>query len=64
MHRDIKPGNILVDPEKNELFLIDWGLAEFYIPGKEYNVRVSTMQYKSPDLLMNYKYTDYTTDVW
>ena len=33
MHRDVKPQNIIVDPKKKILKLIDWGLAEFYHPG-------------------------------
>ena len=36
--RDVKPHNIMVDHEKRQLRLIDWGLAEFYHAGKEYNV--------------------------
>ena len=34
MHRDIKPLNVMIDHEKRELRLIDWGLAEFYHPGE------------------------------
>ena len=33
MHRDVKPHNVMIDHEKRELRLIDWGLAEFYHPG-------------------------------
>jgi len=33
MHRDVKPQNIIVDPKKKIVKLIDWGLAEFYHPG-------------------------------
>lgn len=39
MHRDVKPHNVMIDHEKRQLRLIDWGLAEFYHPGREYNVR-------------------------
>ena len=42
MHRDVKPHNVMIDHERRELRLIDWGLAEFYFPGKEYNVRVAS----------------------
>ncbi|KAK3020802.1 hypothetical protein RJ639_047674 [Escallonia herrerae] len=45
MHRDVKPHNVMIDHEQRKLRLIDWGLAEFYHPGKEYNVRVAS----SPD---------------
>ena len=33
MHRDVKPHNVMIDHERRELRLIDWGLAEFYHPG-------------------------------
>lgn len=46
MHRDVKPHNVMIDPVKRELRLIDWGLAEFYHPGKEYNVRVASRYFK------------------
>lgn len=46
MHRDVKPHNIMVDPSKRKLRLIDWGLAEFYRPGQEYNVRVASRYFK------------------
>lgn len=45
MHRDVKPHNVMIDHEQHKLRLIDWGLAEFYHPGKEYNVRVASRLY-------------------
>ena len=42
MHRDVKPHNVMIDPRRRELRLIDWGLAEFYHAGREYNVRVAS----------------------
>lgn len=54
MHRDIKPHNIMIDHEKKVVRLIDWGLAEFFFPGKDYNVRVSSRYYKGPELLVDY----------
>jgi serine/threonine protein kinase len=44
MHRDVKPHNVMIDHELRKLRLIDWGLAEFYFPEKEYNVRVASRQ--------------------
>lgn len=32
----------MIDHAQRKLRLIDWGLAEFYHPGKEYNVRVAS----------------------
>lgn len=64
VHRDIKPRNIVINRETQELRLIDWGLSEYYLPGKEYNVRVASRPYKGPELLVNYKLYDYSLDLW
>ncbi|KAF1742087.1 hypothetical protein MXB_3983, partial [Myxobolus squamalis] len=55
MHRDVKPQNIIVDYSRRILKLIDWGLAEFYTPCMNYNVRVASRYYKSPELLVDYQ---------
>eukprot|EP00955_Chlamydomonas_euryale_P092863 364743-Chlamydomonas_euryale.AAC.62 len=36
----------MIDHQKRQLRLIDWGLAEFYFPGREYNVRVASRYFK------------------
>jgi len=64
MHRDIKPGNVLISPSKKQLRIIDWGLADYYFPERMYSVRVSTLRYKAPELLLNYQYYDYGVDIW
>jgi serine/threonine protein kinase len=46
------------------LMLVDLGLADFYLPGKEYNVRVASRHYKSPELLIGFSYYDYAIDMW
>lgn len=53
-----------MNPESQELRLIDWGLSEYYIPNKPYNVRVASRAYKGPELLVNNKYYDYSLDLW
>ena len=52
IHRDIKPGNILFDHKKRKLRIADWGLADFYIKNKSYNVRVASRYFKGPELLV------------
>lgn len=64
MHRDVKPHNIMIDNENKILRLIDWGLAEFYHPGTEYNVRVASRYFKGPELLVDFRYYDYSLDLW
>ncbi|CAH1132462.1 unnamed protein product [Ceutorhynchus assimilis] len=64
MHRDVKPHNLIIDRENRQIRLIDWGLAEFYHPGQEYNVRVASRYFKGPELLVDYNYYDYSLDMW
>ena len=64
MHRDIKPHNIMIDHENKKLRIIDWGLAEFYHRGEEYNVRVASRYFKGPELLVGYRTYDYSLDMW
>jgi len=64
MHRDVKPLNVVINPEKKELRLIDWGLADFYKPNQEYNVRVASRYYKGPELLVEDKLYHYSLDIW
>lgn len=64
MHRDVKPHNIMIDHSSRKLRLIDWGLAEFYHPGTEYNVRVASRYFKGPELLVDFRYYDYSLDLW
>lgn len=64
MHRDVKPHNVMIDHEKRQLRLIDWGLAEFYHPAKEYNVRVASRYFKGPELLVDLQDYDYSLDMW
>jgi len=64
MHRDVKPHNVMIDHEQRKLRLIDWGLAEFYHPGRDYNVRVASRYFKGPELLVNFQEYDYSLDMW
>jgi casein kinase II subunit alpha len=64
MHRDIKPHNVMIDHETKELRIIDWGLAEYYIPEKPYNVRVASRYYKGPELLVDDFHYNYSLDIW
>lgn len=51
-------------PVFSQLRLIDWGLAEFYHPNTEYNVRVASRYFKGPELLVDFQEYDYSLDMW
>uniref|UniRef100_A0A803KY72 Casein kinase II subunit alpha n=1 Tax=Chenopodium quinoa TaxID=63459 RepID=A0A803KY72_CHEQI len=61
MHRDVKPHNVMIDHELRKLRLIDWGLAEFYHPGKEYNVRVAS---RFIDVVLQFRKVDMQWLLW
>jgi casein kinase II subunit alpha len=64
MHRDVKPHNIAIDPETLKVRLLDWGLADFYMPRQKYSWHVATRMFKPPELLIEYPYYDYSIDIW
>jgi casein kinase II subunit alpha len=64
MHRDIKPGNIMIDHVKRDVKIIDWGLGEFFHMTKDYQCRVATREYKTPEMLTGLKTYDYAVDVF
>ena len=53
-----------VPREGNSLMLVDLGLADFYLPGRRYNVRVASRHYKAPELLVGNELYDYAVDLW
>merc|ERR1719321_2024593 len=55
---------MMIDHAARSLRLIDWGLAEFYHPNREYNVRVASRYYKGPELLVDMQLYDYSLDIW
>ncbi|KAI8826598.1 casein kinase 2, alpha polypeptide [Fimicolochytrium jonesii] len=64
IHRDVKPQNIMIDQEKGELRLIDWGVAEVYVPDQDFTVHVGTGYYKPPEILLGQRRYDYSFDMW
>ena len=56
--------NSLILTATVQLRLIDWGLAEFYHPKTEYNVRVASRYFKGPELLVDFQEYDYSLDMW
>lgn len=63
-HRDIKPQNVLVDPNSHILKLCDFGSAKKLVKGEPNIAYICSRYYRAPELIFGA--TDYTTqvDVW
>lgn len=63
-HRDIKPQNLLINPETHELKLCDFGSAKILIPGEPNVSYICSRYYRAPELIFGA--SDYTNaiDVW
>ncbi|CAD8123261.1 unnamed protein product [Paramecium sonneborni] len=63
-HRDIKPQNILVNPNSHVLKFCDFGSAKRLIPGEPNVAYICSRYYRAPELIFGA--TEYTTsiDIW
>ncbi len=64
IHRDIKPDNVLINPETSEVRIIDMNQAVHSLPGKRMSLFVLPTESKPPEILLDHKYYDYAVDVW
>lgn len=65
LHRDIKPGNLLVN-SNCVLKICDFGLARIEEPDENIHMtqEVVTQYYRAPELLMGAKHYSYSVDIW
>ena len=60
LHRDLKPQNLLLDPEKNIIKLADFGLGRaFNVPVRVYTHEVVTLWYRAPEVLLGCQVSHY-----
>ncbi|KAE9605444.1 hypothetical protein Lal_00025094 [Lupinus albus] len=63
-HRDIKPHNLLVNPQTHQLKICDFGSAKMLVPGEPNISYICSRYYRAPELIFGA--TEYTTaiDIW
>ena len=58
LHRDLKPQNLLLDPDRNIIKLADFGLGRaFNVPVRPYTHEVVTLWYRAPEVLLGCQVT-------
>jgi len=63
-HRDIKPQNLLINPDTHELKLCDFGSAKILVEGESNVSYICSRYYRAPELLFQaFEYTG-AIDVW
>lgn len=63
-HRDIKPQNVVINPETGELKICDFGSAKMLHPGEKSVSYIASRFYRAPELVFDC--TEYTSaiDIW
>ena len=64
-HRDVKPQNLLIDPETQKLVICDFGSAKKLLNMDEKSVSyISTRYYRAPELLLGNEHYGTSIDLW
>jgi serine/threonine protein kinase len=63
-HRDLKPQNLLVDPDSGELKICDLGSAKRLVPGEPSVSYIASRYYRAPELIFECVYYTPAIDVW
>ena len=63
-HRDMKPQNILTDPETHKLKICDFGSAKKLVPGQPNVSYIASRQYRAPELIFGANEYTPAIDLW
>ncbi|OHT16693.1 CMGC family protein kinase [Tritrichomonas foetus] len=63
-HRDMKPQNVLIDPESGELNICDFGSAKELKPGESSVSYIASRFYRAPELMYNCQSYTNSIDIW
>lgn len=63
-HRDMKPSNVLIDPDTGRLQLCDFGSAKPIRANDESVFYIATRSYRAPELLFENVHYSFPVDIW
>lgn len=64
IHCDLKPENIMINPENLEVKLIDFGSVVSQKSKKTYHENFCTIWYRAPECMLTDGFYDYSIDIW
>jgi eukaryotic-like serine/threonine-protein kinase len=68
VHRDLKPSNIMVDSEKNKIYILDFGVARLDLTEgvglTKTGMQIGSVPYMSPEQIIGAKDLDHRTDIY
>ena len=65
LHRDIKPQNILINEQTEEIKITDFGLSRAHIlPNRTWTHEIITLWYRPPEILLGCKSYSIYVDTW
>lgn len=64
VHRDIKPQNILINPELHLTALCDFGSAKILVPGEPNISYICSRYYRAPELIFGATKYSTSVDIW
>ena len=63
-HRDLKPENLLLDAEKKNIKIVDFGLSNEYKPGETLITACGSPCYAAPEMIAGKRYNGIDVDIW
>lgn len=63
-HRDIKPQNVLVDPDSGDLKICDFGSAKQLLPDERSVSYIASRYYRAPELIFDCVHYTSAVDIW
>jgi glycogen synthase kinase 3 beta len=63
-HRDLKPQNILCNPDSGEVKICDFGSAKQLVSGEKSVAYIASRYYRAPELIMGCEYYTSAIDIW
>jgi serine/threonine protein kinase len=62
VHRDVKPGNVMVSPDWRTIKLIDWGCGAFV--SNNMDLRAGSKICRPPEMMLGYQQYGTPSDIW